>query len=307
MTNEQLNPISQEALTLSGRELSLPPTLSEQEIQPISEENLVRFANIFTNNGQNKEYGEVLRYILENVRCLDQQRFEESLATLAEDIEQFVGEDDYYVLVEDGVGKTGNNVNSNKSSGFVADKIPYKRRPKKIITATELSNSDISSDIASGTKVVLVDDATYTGGNTSLLLSAIEYQTRKKIDPNRTLLCYTALTRTAIRETTRHYGLKNDNFRAVYQFPTLSELPELKKLIDEAWETEGETTPKMEEMLTALERGKDHVLCFFWHKVPDNFVPLFRKKIEDKSYLVDDTPAGIYPTYKKNQNISAGE
>lgn len=75
-------------------------------------------------------------------------------------------------------------------------------------------------------------------------------------------------------------------------------------MIDAAWETEGKTTHKMEEMLTALERGKDHVLSFFWHKVPDNFVPLFRKKIEDKAYLINDTPAGIYPTYKKGHTPS---
>lgn len=127
MTNEQLGSSQQELLILAKRELILPPAISEQENQPISEEDLVRFANIFTNNGQNREYGEVLKYILENVRCLDQQRFEESLSTLAEDIEQFVGEDDFYVLVEDGVGKTGDNIIMNKSSGFVAEKIPYKR------------------------------------------------------------------------------------------------------------------------------------------------------------------------------------
>lgn len=271
--------------------LELPPTINE-ESSPLNQQDIAAFIKKFTNEGKNKDCAALLAHILKNMRFVSEQRFNDCMIKIADQIATFVGDEDYYICT---IGETN-------STGFMIDSIPFQRAPEKVLKNVNQDNEEVKASLLAGKKVVIVDDATYSGNNVNTMIKPLEKLIGKKLDSNQLLMCFSAVTSYAVeRFVKRGYP----NIQATYHFPSMKEIGGFDELFIAALEEDAsEEVAGLVDDMVPFANSDYHLLSFFWQKIPDNFLPFLRRTSSFKSnfFLVDDTPqTGIFPSYKEKK------
>jgi hypothetical protein len=281
-----------ELFTIQNKELSEEPVLVPKPIVereraeiPIRWEDADRFREWFC---QSPEDELLFQKLMSHIRMISKEEISEAAQMLSREIIDFVGSEEYDLVV-DREGKSGDLMleNLNITSG---DEVHIHR-----YGSIEARSYARPID----RKVVIADDAAYSSER--LLMMVTEAVHAFSAKPEQICICMIGTTSHA-EKAMRAKGYQNLKF--IYQIPTFEEeftQEEIDRYI-----------AKMDEAGMGLDPDGylTRVLTFLETKVPDNFLPGFRRsksvllfsddsdKVE-QLYVVDDTESGIWPAYRK--------
>lgn len=309
--------------------LPLPPTYEETvrsgESSPIRESDFDRLQADFSrqqeyysalankaeheNNTQNAEkyrrwasrIPDLFLLIKENTRVITEKMVDRELDGMRHTIDSFVGSKDYYVLLH------GDNLQdaTHHSTYYLAQKLHLPS--DRYICQSDLTTPTVRNKIANGTKIIIVDDAAYLGLNIVEHINDITFNDIP-LRRNQVFVNLIGITNTACARIIDQVG-SFTRANAVYRIPELGDFLEEEDYsilrFMERIEPDGS--------LLQIPTNSAEVLTLFWQKVPDNFCHPLRKwnnrawdgkkHIFFPGYLVDDSPGGIHPEYRRGKTF----
>lgn len=304
--------------------LPLPPTYDEvvaenPEHSPLNEEDFqrlydffidqIQYYQSFADNEQNPEVQkvfvtwvqripELFHVIRENTRIITEPLFQEALEQMRKKIYAFIGDSPYLVLLH------GNDKDAmNHSTYFISRQLDIPE--EKLISEHDLKDPEIQKYIQDGVKVVIIDDASYSAGNILSHLRNIEKVSFIRED--QMMVSLVGITSVSVQNLQREFPMVL--LTSEYRIPILSEILEN----DDYRILRFMHRPNDEGDSEQIPAQYHEVLTLFWQKVPDNFCRPLRKFTNKwwdgeqhhfyPGYLVDDTPNGIFPSYRKGKTF----
>ena len=264
--------------------LSLPPRLVDvpdcEKLMPASRVEAFRAA--WARAG--KEPG-VVDKVVNNIRYITPELFNQGVHAMAKAVNGFVGDDPYYMVID----------SKQKSGGYMVGLVSptLSHKPERIEEGL-FGALDKDTNITDATKVVILDDATYSGSYATTIYNEVR-TAYPRLDPKNILLAHVGMTSLALKNLQQAIE-DGVQLHATYKIPVLPEI----LTHDEMQQV------KIESSWAGIKDFS--VLTFLPFRVPDNFCGDFRASVSSRFgghteyFLIDDSSAtGIYPPYRKRR------
>jgi hypothetical protein len=285
-------------------ECKYPPSIENIDplMVPIKQQDVQKFEAWFCENEDDER---LFSKLMQNIRMIDKEDLREGIEYMRQAILRFTDGGNYYLMVD----------NPGKSGDLILDSLSVSDKPPTGVIRFQDVESGRVPQIEKGAKLVIADDALYSGDRVTLPLEA--FLAKHEFPVEDVLVTSVAMTNGAV-ERLRGVGLRGSQIAHELTIPVLHEIlaPEEISRYKEKFDAEcSRLLPDSEG--PNLEGYKTRVLTFFYYKVPDNFLPGFRRSMSvlreisesaplDETYIIDDTEDGIYPPYRKISSIANG-
>lgn len=223
--------------------------------------------------------------IFKEIRYIDQGSYNNALRELEAEIAKFVDGEPYYIHIHSRFNMQG----EMKSGEYILGNLRLPKEPIEVIS--ENKNCD---DVRKDCKIVYIDDAAYSGQQfTQEAISKImrdPFDESWPIKPEQYMLAFIGMTTKAIDIIVDKTQITN--IHAVYKMPMVGEIfsnnDEFKPILYRY---------KSGKILFCRDSGES--MAFFWCRVPDNFIKLFRRS---GSHLPSEIKEPILPFRHFSEN-----
>jgi len=217
-----------------------PPRLLDKHPELIDRDKLRVFQNWANKKGEGGLFGK----LVDNLRYIDQQDLTIGLSWMKDEIQNFVGDDDYLVAIH----------RRGHSGEWIYKQLEL-RPPVGIIAGFDIENEGLLRN-KKYKKIIYPDDGNYSGSQTvAVFKDAIKH---KVVNPKTLGLFYIGTTH--IAENTINSYLNPNTIKSRYNIPTVSEI------FDE------NEKQRLQKLFNGWAGHYDQaILTFLWSRIPDNF------------------------------------
>ncbi len=199
------------------------------------------------------------------------------------------------------------------STYYVAQKLGISI--EHFVTEADLQRPEIQQFIKDGGKIIIPDDAAYSGANIDKHLRELEGEDRK-IQSQQVLVLLVGITTAASKKLDSWDGVLPE-ISAEIRIPEVKEVLQNKDGVNDYQILRFMKRLGRNDRLEQLMVDGSQVLSLFWQKVPDNFLRVLRQVDNEwwdgsqyrswDGYLVKDLPGdprSIHPDYRNGRTFS---